>query len=499
MGRSVGAGAAWILAGALVLTAASPCGGATTDSAAAAPVAADSAAAADSVATTHSTAAAPAGESARGSRTVAVDLPLLDIPFNGENGGSFPSVSQALGITCGVTRGVHHSLVNLWHPGIADRSPRALAANRRLGGLCASLLVFDALSPFSGWAHEEGHRAILSLRGISSRNEIYRNPFAGMVSVSHVRDEDLAWLKDRHPADMVRLAEMGGEVQLESVLRMRKANFFSGRASTCDLLDWWLRLGSLTWYVWYCGEDDANRLIEEETLKENADVSRRDIVGGDYLSWVYDLFRPDEPYLAGVRGRPHPSGVGVDRYIQPSELTGEERRYLRRQGRLMLLNFLSPQLFGFDRFGGADPATGGDRWWNVAVTHQLTTFGTATGLHLLCRRGGTNLAFTLNNYFSRYRYWPGLSVELAEVPVRVAGSALLVSASGSAWLQPAGQRFAATKARGGGGMILGVACPLAERLAWRIECDGKSEGWVAGNVYLDPAWQARMGLRWRLP
>ena len=423
-----------------------------------------------------------------------LELPVLDIPFNTAHEFSFPSMPQSFEITGGVTRGVHQALADLWQPQVSDWSLSGLLSNRRLGGLCFSIFLFDVLSPFSGWTHEEAHRAVLSSRGITSRNDIYKNPFAEMVSVSHVRDEDLAQLKDRHPADMVRLAEAGGEAQLELVLRMRKANFFDERSSKYDLLSWLNNVGSIAWYVWFCGDEEVNRITEEETRKEDADVSKRDIIGGDYLSWVYDLYRPDEPYLSGLRGRPHPSGVGVDRYIQPSELTGEELRYLKLQGRLILLNLLSPQMFGFDRFRGTDPITHGQFWWNAAVTHHLTSFGTATGLHLFYKEGSTNLVFTYNSYLSRYKYWPGLSVELVRYPMAVGRKILLVSTSASAWLQPCGQRFASTKAQAGYGINLSTAYPFTRHLAWYIECDAKSEGWMAGNVYLDPAVQARTGI-----
>jgi hypothetical protein len=427
-----------------------------------------------------------------------LELPVLDIPFNTAHGFSFPSMSQSFSITTDVTQWVHQALAILWRPQVSDRSLHGLLNNRRLGGLCSTLLIFDLGSPFRGWTHEEGHRAVLSSRGISSRDDIYRNPFAEMVSVSHVRDEDLAWLKDRHPADMVRLAEAGGEAQLELVFRMRKANFVGGRSSKYDLLDWWINVGSIAFYVWYCGNDEVNRITEEETRKEDADVSKRDIIGGDYLSWVHDLFRPDEPYLSGLRGRPHPSGVGVDRYIQPSELTGEERRYLRLQGRLIFLNLLSPQIFGFNRFRGTNPITHDKFWWNVAVTHHLTSFGTATGLHLFYQQSKTNLVFTYNSHINRHKYWPGFSIELVRYPMAVAGKTLSVSTSASVWLQPCRQRFASTKGQAGYGIIMSASVPFTRHLAWTIECDAKSEGWMAGNVYLDSAVQARTGMMFSL-
>jgi hypothetical protein len=436
----------------------------------------------------------PGATAARVWPPLRIELPVLDAPFNTAHGFSFPSIPQSLAITGGVTQTAHSALAALWRPEIPDRSLRALIANRRLGGLCSSLLIFDLASPFGGWTHEEGHRAVLSRLGISSRDDIYRNPFAQMVSVSHVRDEDLAWLKDTHPADMVRLAEAGGEAQLESVYRMRKANFFNQRSCLYDLLHCWINIGSIAYYVWYCSDDEVNRVTEEETLKEDTDIAKRDIVGGDYLSWVYDLFRFDEPYMSGLRGRPHPSGVGVDRYIQPSELTGEELRYLRLQGGLIFLNVLSPQLFGFDHFRGSNPITHRPCSWNGAVTHHLTSFGTATGLHLFYQQDKTNLVLTYCSHIAQHKYWPGVSVELVQYPVRTAGKTLEVSASASAWLQPCGQRFASTKAQGGGGIALSVAYPLSRCLAGYIECDAKSEGWVAGNAYLDPVFQTRAGM-----
>ncbi len=430
--------------------------------------------------------------------SLLLELPLLDIPFNTANRFSFPSMHQSSAITSSVTQGVHQALAILWHPEVTDRSLKGLFSNRRLGGLCSSIFLFDVLSPFRGWSHEEGHRAVLSSRGISSRNDMYQNPFAAMVSVSHVRDEDLAWLKDHYPADMVRLAEAGGEIQLELVFRMRKANFFSGRSSRYDLADWWINVGNLAYYIWLCGDDEANRIIEKETLKEDTNISKRDIVGGDYLSWVYDLFRPDDPYLSGLRGKPHPSGVGVDRYIQPSELTKEELRYLRRQGRLIFLNFLSPQMFGFDRFRGTNPITHKSFWWNAAVSHHLTSFGTATGLHLFYQQGKTNLALTYNSYLSRYKYWPGISVELVRYPITIDGKILSLSTSASAWFQPCEQRFASTKAQAGYGIMINATYPLFRYLAWYIECDAKSRGWMAGNVYLDSAFQTRSGVMFSL-
>lgn len=425
--------------------------------------------------------------------TVILEFPLADVPFNTENGYSFPSIRQSISITSGITQGFHHAMKLMWDPDLSDKSFGALISNKRFGGLCMSIIIFDLVSPFRGWTHEEGHRALLTRRGISSQNDIYLNPFAELVSVSRVRDEDLIRLKDEHPADMVRLAEAGGEVQIELALRMRKSNFFCGRSSVYDLADMWLNLGSLAWYIMLCADDEANKIIEEETLKEDTDIMKRDIIGGDYLSWVYDLFRPDEPYLSGLRGRPHPSGVGVDRYIMPSELTSEELDYLRLQSRLMFLNFVSPQMFGVDWFSATSPFTHEKFWWNFAVTHHLTSFGTATGIHLFWRQGNANVVLSLQGYGSKYKFWPGLSIELIRYPFSFGEKLFSFSTSASLWLQPDNQRFSSKNAQTGGAMMLCVICPVTDWFELFAECDVKSEGWIPGNVYLEPALQARTG------
>lgn len=426
--------------------------------------------------------------------SVIFEFPLADIPFNTENGYSFPSIRQSIAITSGVTQGSHHAMKLMWDPDLSEKSFGALISNKRFGGLCMSIIIFDLFSPFRGWTHEEGHRAVLTRRGISSQNDIYLNPFAELVSVSHVRDEDLIRLKDEHPADMVRLAEAGGEVQIELSLQMRKQNFFSGRPSFYDIADHWINLGSLAWYVWLCGSDEADKIIEEETLKEDADIMKRDIIGGDYLSWVYDLFRPNEPYLSGLRGRPHPSGVGLDRYIMPSELTEEELDYLKLQGRLIFLNFISPQLFGLDRFTGTNPFNKENFSWNFAVTHHLTSFGTATGLHFFLQQGRANVILSCLTYKSRYKYMPGFSFELSRFPVNFLDKNIAFSSSFSIWAQPKDQSFSTEAVEHGGALMLKIIYPVTDFFELFSECDIKTEGWVPGNVYLEDAFRVSGGV-----
>lgn len=76
------------------------------------------------------------------------------------------------------------------------------------------------------------------------------------------------------------------------------------------------------------------------------------------------------------------------------------------------------------------------------------------------KRDSVNLVLRYHNNVSRYKYWPGLSDELLRYQLSVAGRPLTASASAAAWLQPRGQRFAASRAEPGGFLALSAAFPL---------------------------------------
>jgi hypothetical protein len=108
-----------------------------------------------------------------------------------------------------------------------------------------------------------------------------------------------------------------------------------------------------------------------EGLKESdpGDPDERDFTGSDPVGWIYDLFRPDEPYSArGV----HPTGIGIDRYRQKEDLTEQELAYFEKTAYWQFANYISPMMFGFRSL----PLGHTDIRWNFAFRHLLTSFGT---------------------------------------------------------------------------------------------------------------------------
>ncbi|MBI2567352.1 MAG: hypothetical protein HYV63_10005 [Candidatus Schekmanbacteria bacterium] len=406
------------------------------------------------------------------------DLMLLDLRDNVGGQYAYPSMKQALLLTKSFYGVAHEAL--------------GAAAGDRLWLRILSISLFDVaatyLPPGDSWLHEEWHRSVMNSRGIGSFNDVYRfRLFAETIAVSHVKDADLIRLKRDHPADQVRLAEAGIEGQYALVTELEKDAFFRG-AQQWHLTTYWLNVANSIYYVWSGATAEADELTDEMNAQDGPDVEARDFTGHDFTAWVYDLHRPDEPYEArGV----HPSGVGIDRYIRYSDLSGEEQSFLRLQGRLALLNLLDPNLLGLDGWWVDDAQT-----WRLgaAVRHYLTSFGYAVDANAFLRRR-LGLFLTAHLYRNAQRWFPGLEAEALELPLMIAGLELRLDVRSAVWMQPAAQRFRTSAAQAGYLGGLRVSLPVGRHLTIYAEAERKAAGWVAGNVHLDSATALRVGLR----
>jgi len=414
-------------------------------------------------------------------------FPVFDGPYNLEDGYSFPSMDQSL-MLCKNIGQVAHSVIMDGSSGLDTPLGRWLPY--LLTGAFDYLYFY--LPPGYAWLHEEWHRAVMGRRGISSYNDVYNfDLFAESIAVSHVKDDDLVFLKARHPAEMVRLHAAGNEADIELTLAMRRDSFFTGRPVRYDLISWWFNLTNAWAYIHLCTTGEADRLTDESNAEDGADMSRRDFTGLDFTAWVYDLFRPGEPYAA--RGI-HPSGIGLDRYIRRSDLTAEEKDYLKLQRSLALLNFLSPQMAGIDRFTFRDPVTGGALRFNFAVTHHLTCFGYDAAAHLFFGEGDISLAVTPHLYSNRERNLPGLDVSLVRYRIDTVPLSFFASATAAFWIQPRDLLFRDSGASPGGLFRLALSFPAGDKAEFHLQGEVKTRGWYAGVVYLDAALQAQAGV-----
>ena len=410
-----------------------------------------------------------------------LDLPAIDYPFNWSDGYTFPSMKQSLNVTKDFYEYTHFKLAQHFQ-------------NNPQWGI-VSIAAFDVLSDWlplgSSWLHEEWHRAVLSNRKISSYDDIYNfKLFSESIAVSHVTDEDLIRLKHDHPTDFVRLSEAGIEAQYELNFALEKDHFFFNSQSKDTVLLYLNYLNNIN-YLLVCASPQANSLTDQYNREDGSNISKRDFTGLDCTAWVYDLFRPDEPYQA--RGT-HPSGTGIDRYIKYSDLSSEEKHYLKLQRNLSLINLLDPFLINYRGFNAFSPFNHKPLRWNLTARHELTSFGYTIDANLFIKQAQTNLLFILHNYVNDRRMFPGLEMELLRRPATILNKHLYLTSRGMLWFQPDKQKFMTSKPEPGGLAAIKMNIPASKSVETYVELEAKTNGWVAGNVYLEKNFSVRMGI-----
>ena len=418
-------------------------------------------------------------------------LNFVELPYNGKHGVGTLSMDQTLAIT--------QTTYSALHWGIAQVLPvngqgwKGFFSRLAVG--VTDLALYSL--PLSGaWLHEEWHRAVMSHRGVSSKNDINSFNVGGkVIAVSHETDEALAKMKQEHPKDFLRLSTAGMESSNALVLSMQKNTFFRG-ATTFDLVAQWLTITNPITYLHGCASKDSDQTTKEQEEKEGSSIPKRDFTGLDCNAWAYDLFRPNEPYAA--RGT-HPSGVGIRRYRSYKDHSSEERAFLKKQASLSFLSLVNPMLFGFNEFSFESPTTGRPLAWNAALGYDLTPFGHALSFRTLFKsvskvtpHGVQGMMLRYYQYFNKNNSFPGLEID--HQPVPMGESQVSVGAKFMLWQQPKNLDFAQSAKSVGGLGALRVYSSHFENISPYAEVVSKSNGWVVGEVSLEKSTSVRIGL-----
>jgi hypothetical protein len=424
-----------------------------------------------------------------------LDFPIVDVPYQhyaAKTTGSFfsgyanPSMAQSLAMSNNLYAAAHYGIKSIIT--IEDEFLRILLTNAIAAG-------FDALTfyvPFGfGWLHEEYHRAVMTRREINSFNDMNTFPFGQTtVSVRKIRDEDLIRLSNHHILDFIRLQAAGLEGQYHQIQMLQKNNFFYNQDLPHIPL-YWLSTVNTILYVLQSGTDEFDQIIDDAHQKEGSDISKRDFTGPDFTAWVSALFNPERPYEA--RGK-HPSGVGINRYIKPSQLSQNELQYLQRQGVLQWLNLLSPHLFGFPKIR-LDSTERGEYFGSFAVRHLLTSFGNDISLDIFYQSPENNLFFSLHNFNNLHA--PFWGIEAAIIDKTLFNDTFLLTGRGMLWTQPNNQSFTTTEGSVGGLIGLRGSYTVGALLPF-LELEAKTKGWVMGSVFLEENVSLRCGLSVRV-
>jgi hypothetical protein len=420
-----------------------------------------------------------------------VGLTLLDLPYQYyaaktvnqkptatgyAKGYANPSMKTSMSASNSVYTAAHYGIKELFK---TNGKKGFLSTVKKLAYPVA-VFYSDQLLAFvpggDGWLHEEFHRAVMTRAHVNSFDDMNRVPLGSeLVSVNRIQDEDLIRFKKQDAAGFTRMQEAGIEGEYLLIDQMQRNNFFSGQ----KLLHEFHYILTTANSIAYVRESANPKTVDVETDKMNQNeltIPQRDFTGFDFSGWVYDLFRPGEPYEQ--RGA-HPSGVGINRYRKTTDLTADELSFLKKQGNLQLLNLISPMMFGFRRIGLGNQLRG-----NFAIRHFLTSFGDDIQLNVFVRSPHYHYVFAYHQFQNKEHSFPALQAEILEHPTKMWGKKYVVDYKILIGLQPSDQRFISSRADFLGLLGFKVRAAGFNKIKPYFELEAKTKGWVAGNTFL---------------
>ncbi|MDR2941989.1 MAG: hypothetical protein LBV17_05320 [Treponema sp.] len=415
-----------------------------------------------------------------------LDLPLFDLPYqidamNTVGHGFFssyanPSMAQSLALTLNIFSSFQFGMKYFYDNSGLNETLKKIIYYIGTG---LGEFIFIYMPGGSGWLHEEYHRAVLTRFGANSFNGMNLFPIgASVIYVSNVKDEDLSRIKKESPPDLIRIYEAGIEGQYLLIERLQRNNFFYNQNFLSEYTYWYNAFNSFS-YVWLSSM--AQNGID---LNETETSDSRDFAGVDFTAWVYDLFRSNEAYEdRGI----HPSGEGVNRYRTTTNLTEAEINYLRLQGYLQILNFMSPMMFGVKSL----PM--GEFDGNFAMRHYLTSFGMDISANVYLKKKPFNIVFIFHNYANYTNWFPAIEAELIDYPLTIGKLNMYLSPRVLIGMQPENQVFKTASPEFLGLFSLRVDFNVSKYFLPYVDFVFKTNGWVAGNELLKANASVRAG------
>jgi len=422
-----------------------------------------------------------------------LDFPLFDLPYQIDaintvghgffSGYANPSMAQSLALSLNIVSSYNFGLKYFYdHVTMNERLRKFIYT----GATALGVFVFFYMPGAEGWLHEEYHRAVLTRFGINSFNGMNLFPIgASIIMVSSVKDEELIRMKRESSADFVRLHEAGIEGQYLQVSCLQRNNFFYNQGLFNEI-GYWVTTVNSHGYVYTSADARMADAMAKKLNDGESDESSRDFTGFDFTAWVYDLFRPNEPY--GDRGS-HQTGEGVKRYISADDLTDDELRYLKLQVGLQFLNYLSPMMFGIRSIPLGDSGLDG----NFAMRHYLTSFGFDVSAQAYLKKSPYNMVFTLHNYINYQNWFPAVEAELIDYPYNIGKLELLFSPRVLIGMQPKDQVFKTSTPEFLGLLGLRADFNVTKHFLPYVDLAFKTNGWVAGNEFLRANASVRIG------
>lgn len=291
-------------------------------------------------------------------------------------------------------------------------------------GLAVSALFFVPLT------HEEGHRSILTYKGIGSISQPFFNK-NGAAYVVGVRDADLQSLRDNDFPTYIRLHTAGLESDYMLTKRTEELIFMEQESFRYLQIEYLVRkLSILQYYFLGLVKYESNLSEEENELK-------RDIVGHDLYGAVRHLHRPTMIF---------------QRYTSYDEMTSEEKRYIKRIGYLSFFNLVSPFIIGKDHIYKNENTK-----INVSLGYTMAPFGDFIDENFFVKYGDLNFTGYLRQAFNKNSLFWGFGIGLVNYSIT---KNLIGDVKFDIWQQPKNFHFITSSYFLGGSIDLGLKYSL---------------------------------------
>jgi hypothetical protein len=422
--------------------------------------------------------------------SLKLEIPVFDYSENLDLPYRYPSMNEALEWS--------HDMYELGFWGIDElgdvtfgkwRKPysslRKIGNNvfKYVAGLAFSRWGSELPVPLGVWGHEEFHRSVLGVNGLTPRNGNWLfSRWNG--TVYGVSDQQLTMLKLTDNDNLLYSYVAGVQYEIHLNERVTLDGVYKPKSFPRSAL-----LLYNAWYVYdyfrFSAGSSSDSAKNLATPNENSDPAERDYAGSDLTAWVYDMFNPRRLY---VQREPFPGGNGVNRRIGFSDLTAEEQDFLKEQKKFSLLNFLNPAILFLDEIRINDGFS-----FNIFAQYMPAHFGNDIAVFLPLKLRVTGLLLNMHRYSSYSASGLGFGLGLYDgwLTEKISTDIRM-----NVWDQP--ESFFGEEKIAGASADVTVRYSFTENLAGFLSVSGKTNGWQAGDPYLKENASAKIGISYSL-
>jgi hypothetical protein len=405
-----------------------------------------------------------------------LDFPLFSLPYQIDaakipeygffDGYTHPDMEASLAITSGVYSSLHFGMKKLRNMMGQDAYWKKLVYYGGVG-VGDFLLYFLPIPTSYVWMHESFHRAGFTHMGLRSHMNF---AFPGGAYTTNDSGGNI------YKHDLPRLIEAGMESEFLLIEKMQRNNFFYDQGMSNEFL-YWLANYQAWSYAYMPFQNEGSTMVIEGKEQE---------VSVDSLLWAYYLFHPEENITVDSEN---------DEVIGLSDLKDNEKNFLKSRVLWSLVNFVSPMMFGIRSIPlGRDSGLYG----NFALRQFYTSFGTDLSVNVYLKKAPFNMAFAYHSYMNYEHYFPAIEAELVDFPVPFTSKfGLLLSPRILLGMQPRDQEFMTADPEFFAMAGCRVDFALSKYVFPYLDISAKTDGWVAGNEFLERNVSLKAGISLR--